>query len=1149
MGPDHPPGVSSGSHLASGVPIEPFPFTTQIHDQGATVNPTEHTTKTSDTTRGIFALLGSLVRVKGTGAPSALASHGTGAPNSTTSAGVGVPVSPTGGAVEASPIAASDSTVHRQVHPTQPDGTVPAAYLGCSAAPAGDPGRGGASRSRTQPLKCALHMKGRGQRYAPAIAVLTAIVALAAPCAANAANAWWHVTSGSRPTNLKGGYAQNEVRSVTVTATGGTFALTNNQGIQTGGLAFNASAGELQAGLEGAFGVGNALVTGGPPDTATGFLIGPASGMGKLTSGSEKVEEVAEAETRFAVGQTIEGAGIPNLPAPTTIVKIEGETLTLSATATASAEHVPLTGLASKTVEVTPTGGGAFTEHEEVLANGIPAGTTIETIEHGIIPGTFVLTLSNAASETRTTEISSALAPYTVEFVEAFARTPVRLEPIGVELTLPKGPGSVSSTRVSEGRPDGEIEAKVYNLGDAQANGEASPIVITDTLPAGLTALAAEAGQPFSNQTRTFPCTVQAGGHVVVCEDHELLAPYAALEVRVAVQVGAVSGENQVTVSGGEGRICEPLEGARFGQGKFSDDACLTEVAEGGSYERVSTGPIVGASLPVGKGRLTLSSALTPFGMEDYEMVNEGEGGAPDTQAGSHPFQTTFSVALNQGPDKDPPTNGRHSRRPAVAPAVLPKDLNFTLPPGWIGNPSRFPRCSTAAFLTHIGLEGNRCAADAAMGVATVNVHEPSVAGAYIATVPVFNLEPNPGEPARLGFFVPPGSEVYIDTSVRTGGDYGITSSTHNITQFAGFLSAEVSIWGVPGDPRHDSSRGWGCISAGQGAVAPSVPPCTAAGQETPPAFLSLPTSCTGPLTSTASGDSWSEPENEHELAESIMPPLTGCNRLPFEPSIRVTPDGQAASSSTGLKVDVHVPQEETLNSNGLAEADPKTITVALPPGVAVNPSGGDGLQACPELESQGGVGFTGEQELPSLPGTKTLTFTEKLPSPLQPGLNFCSTAAKIGTVKIKTPILPNPIEGAVYLATQNQNPFGSLIAIYLVAEDPVSGVLVKLAGKVSLCQGAGEDDRRENLRSAGPARSRSSKTAPRPPFEDAELEFFGGERAPLATPSHCGAYTTTASFTPWSGNAPVNSTSTSTSPPARTARRARARSCRSPRR
>ena len=97
------------------------------------------------------------------------------------------------------------------------------------------------------------------------------------------------------------------------------------------------------------------------------------------------------------------------------------------------------------------------------------------------------------------------------------------------------------------------------------------------------------------------------------------------------------------------------------------------------------------------------------------------------------------------------------------------------------------------------------------------------------------------------------------------------------------------------------------------------------------------------------------------------MPALDGCNRLPFEPSINLTPDGQDASTPTGLTVDVQVPQEESLSAHGISEADPRTITVALPEGVAVNPADGDGLQAC----SEGLVGFQGFKELETEPGVR----------------------------------------------------------------------------------------------------------------------------------------------------------------------------------
>jgi hypothetical protein len=230
---------------------------------------------------------------------------------------------------------------------------------------------------------------------------------------------------------------------------------------------------------------------------------------------------------------------------------------------------------------------------------------------------------------------------------------------------------------------------------------------------------------------------------------------------------------------------------------------------------------------------------------------------------------------------------------------------------------------------------------------------------------------------------------------------------------------------------------------------------------------------------------------------------MDGCNQLPFTPFIKVTPDGQAGSTPTGLTVDEHVPQETSLNPTGLAESAVKGLSVTLPEGVALNPAAADGLQACSMEE----IGLQN-----AAPPT-------------------CPEAAKVATAKIKTPLLANPLDGAAYLATQNSNPFGSLVAMYIYASDPVSGISAKATGEVLENPVTGQltahfegDPVFENdPRFAGEP---EAQFLPEVPFEDVELHFFGGDRAPLGTPPLCGSYKTAGTFTPWSGNATTESSS-----------------------
>src|SRR4029077_3645889 len=527
--------------------------------------------------------------------------------------------------------------------------------------------------------------------------------------------------------------------------------------------------------------------------------------------------------------------------------------------------------------------------------------------------------------------------PYVIAFTGALADQPV--EPIEVfpsTLTLEEEAieGTASVEELSVGRPDGQVVVTAANGGDAPIDGDKAPVALLDSLPPGLRAVSVQAFAGLRGFDELPPpeCAVESPQLASCTFKEGALVPYEQIEavIGVVVEEGAsLSAVNEVSVSGGE--------------------------AQSAAIKR----------------SLQLNGLPATFGREEYELALEEAGGSLDTQAGSHPFQLTTTFNLNQKADGTP--------------VELPKDLSFKLPAGLIGNPTPFPRCSLAQFFNQA------CSSQTVLGVAMVTYNEPLQLGSRPQQVPIFTVDPSVGEPARFGFLPAKLAPVFIDASVRSGGDYGVKVHLQHVTQTIVFINNVVSFWGVPGAPLHDKARGLDCLVEARGLV--PTHPCRALEESQPPAFLSLPRSCTGPLQTSVDGDSWEQPGAFQSFTGRQMPGDDGCNRLPFDPSIRVTPDGSAGSSPTGLSVDVHVPQEESLNAGGLAEADPKDITVALPQGVVITPAGGNGLEAC----SESLVGFTGFTQFQ--PGINTATFTGTLPSPIAPGVNFCPDESKIGTV------------------------------------------------------------------------------------------------------------------------------------------------------
>jgi hypothetical protein len=450
------------------------------------------------------------------------------------------------------------------------------------------------------------------------------------------------------------------------------------------------------------------------------------------------------------------------------------------------------------------------------------------------------------------------------------------------------------------------------------------------------------------------------------------------------------------------------------------------------------------------------------------------QDGLVDTRAGSHPYEYVVTVNLDE--------NDRHEVEGDL------RDALTDLPPGLIGDPRAVPRCPVKDFDGPTAL----CPGDTQVGWLEASVED--LGEPY---GPIYNLVPPAGVPARLGFSGY-GLTAILDGSVRTGAGYGVRVSVDNVPT-EGVKSVTARIWGVPAEASHDGKRQ--CFEEKNG-IRKIVSSCSS--EVTPAPFLRLPTSCNGPLTTTLSVDSVEEPgvfdtaEAQSLDAGGNPVGLFGCEALPFDPSFALRPEASGTEEPSGLNVELKVPQPES--PEGLAEADLQGAEVVLPEGVTVSPSAANGLTGC-ALEGSEGVNLAS-------------------PEPAR-----CPGSSKVGTVRIRTPLLEEELEGSVFVSQQGNlpghgsNPFGSLIAIYLVAEG--DGVVAKIPGEISLQEGTGRLTAR-----FGEDPTTGEEGLPQLPFSELRMSFFGGARAALVTPTACGTYVTSAKLTPWSGTAPVEADS-----------------------
>jgi hypothetical protein len=459
---------------------------------------------------------------------------------------------------------------------------------------------------------------------------------------------------------------------------------------------------------------------------------------------------------------------------------------------------------------------------------------------------------------------------------------------------------------------------------------------------------------------------------------------------------------------------------------------------------------------------LGAASAQAEFGIVNFDgETTANEAGDPATQAGSHPFATTTEMQFTVNEEGSTPIPEGNFRT-----------LKVELPAGLTGNPNAVPKCTLAEFAGGLGLSTPQCANSTAIGW---TVLEAPLFGPEGIKAPVYNLVPGPNEPARFGFKILTAS-VFLDASIRTGGDYGTTITIADSSQGLPVTGTALTLWGVPSDPAHDTERGK-CM----GFSGPTGESCPT---EAPPRpFLSMPTACSGPLTTTLHANSWQEPEFKtasflsHDSTDTPVG-IEGCERLPFSPSITTRLGTTEADSPTSLAVDLHVPQNNE-DPEGFVSSHVKTSVVTLPGALSINPAVASGLGACSMAQF-------------GLDNANPVT---------------CPDSSKVGSAEIDSPLLATPLRGPIYLAEQGSNPFGSELAIYVATS--AEGVTIKLAGRVEPEPSTGQ-------------LTTTFDNNPQLPFSDFRLNFFGGAQAVLRTPSLCGTYDSRATITPWDGNPPT---------------------------
>jgi hypothetical protein len=414
------------------------------------------------------------------------------------------------------------------------------------------------------------------------------------------------------------------------------------------------------------------------------------------------------------------------------------------------------------------------------------------------------------------------------------------------------------------------------------------------------------------------------------------------------------------------------------------------------------------------------------------------------------------------------------------------RTVRVDIPPGLTVNPQATPQCELAPGESPAG-----CSPGSKVGTSSVRATNPLTGFSQtLPTADVFNIVPEPGEPARFGFSVL-GNDVFLETDIEWEGDYHEYFTIHATKLELGIPGLEVA--------RIAENR---LVFDGTSGVGNGT-------------FITTPPTCFGPAvpgtlfehvySTWLRADSYEAPDpsfpNGSSFVESKIPRKPGsfetspknCDSIPFDPSISVDPNTTQTDSPAGAAVTVNLPEikNPTKDPSNKASSQVRSAQVTLPPGMGLNPSAAGGLQACTDAQ-----------------------FGKGTRNPIA-----CPAASRIGTVEVDTPpLLDGSLSGPVFVGRQlSRDPAsGEEYRIFVAAESSRYDISARLIGKIKADPQTG---RLTTIFDDAPLGRVPISGLPQVPFKTFRIRLNGGARAALTSPGSCGPNTTTTTMTPWSGN------------------------------